>query len=212
MLIFLDDPNDEIPDCYGHLRSTQTQYSQGLLYFEVLDHMVTVRGIGFGNFEVWFRPSLVHTIYFFHFGACACTAIWISPGTGRGIVGSGISSDLFYVLLVQMVMFCNDPTGEGLLWVWISAAGSYRSIDSSFMERHGIGYHQASTTRNFAILSCLASRVISPAWYRKGAFVSEDDSVLNMHEAPTGRRRDYIPCSEPESRLPHMNVKLLSIQ
>lgn len=46
--------------------------------------------------------------------------------------------------------------------------------------------------------------------YRKGALVSEDDSVLNVHEAPTGRRRDYIPCSEPGSRLPHMNVKLLS--
>lgn len=46
--------------------------------------------------------------------------------------------------------------------------------------------------------------------YQKGALVSEDDSVLNVHEAPTGRRRDYIPCSEPGSKLPHMNVKLLS--
>ncbi|CAN4124347.1 unnamed protein product [Withania somnifera] len=47
--------------------------------------------------------------------------------------------------------------------------------------------------------------------YRKGALVSEDDSdVLNVHEAPTGRRRDYIPCSEPGSPLPHMTVKLLS--
>ncbi|CAN4116218.1 unnamed protein product [Withania somnifera] len=47
--------------------------------------------------------------------------------------------------------------------------------------------------------------------YRKGALVSEDDSdVLNVHDAPTGRRRDYIPCAEPGSRLPHMNVKLLS--
>lgn len=40
--------------------------------------------------------------------------------------------------------------------------------------------------------------------------MSEDDSVLNVHEAPTGRRRDYIPCSEPGAKLPHMNVKLLS--
>ncbi|OIT33571.1 hypothetical protein A4A49_36383 [Nicotiana attenuata] len=46
--------------------------------------------------------------------------------------------------------------------------------------------------------------------YRKGALVSEDFSGLNAHEAPSGRRRDYIPCSEPGSRLPHMNVKLLS--
>ncbi|XP_060184427.1 uncharacterized protein LOC132614085 isoform X1 [Lycium barbarum] len=46
--------------------------------------------------------------------------------------------------------------------------------------------------------------------YRKGALVSEDDCVLNAHEVPTGRRRDYIPCLEPGSRLPHMNVKLLS--
>ncbi|OIS96537.1 PREDICTED: uncharacterized protein LOC109234000 [Nicotiana attenuata] len=46
--------------------------------------------------------------------------------------------------------------------------------------------------------------------YRKGALVFEDFSGLNVHEAPSGRRRDYIPCSEPGSRLPHMNVKLLS--
>ncbi|XP_075098428.1 uncharacterized protein LOC107792154 isoform X1 [Nicotiana tabacum] len=46
--------------------------------------------------------------------------------------------------------------------------------------------------------------------YQKGALVSEDFSGLNAHEAPSGRRRDYIPCSEPGSRLPHMNLKLLS--
>ena len=40
--------------------------------------------------------------------------------------------------------------------------------------------------------------------------MSEDFSGLNAHEAPSGRRRDYIPCSEPGSRLPHMNLKLLS--
>ncbi|XP_004239375.1 uncharacterized protein [Solanum lycopersicum] len=46
--------------------------------------------------------------------------------------------------------------------------------------------------------------------YRKGVLVSEDDVVVDVHEAPTGRRRDYIPCSEPGSRLPHMNVELFS--
>uniref|UniRef100_M1BW46 EMB2421 n=1 Tax=Solanum tuberosum TaxID=4113 RepID=M1BW46_SOLTU len=72
---------------------------------------------------------------------------------------------------------------------------------------------------NRIILAGDAAHRFSPAGgfhvyirYRKGALVSEDDSVLNMHEAPTGRRRDYIPCSEPGSRLHHMNVKLLSIQ
>lgn len=40
--------------------------------------------------------------------------------------------------------------------------------------------------------------------------MSEDDVVVDVHEAPTGRRRDYIPCSEPGSRLPHMNVELFS--
>lgn len=48
--------------------------------------------------------------------------------------------------------------------------------------------------------------------YQKGALVAEDDSLLNEHEAPTGRRRDYIPSAELGSRLPHMNVKLLSNQ
>ncbi|OVA15384.1 Monooxygenase [Macleaya cordata] len=40
--------------------------------------------------------------------------------------------------------------------------------------------------------------------YLKGALVPDGDTVL---EAPTGRRRDYVPCAEPGSRLPHMNVR-----
>ncbi|CAK9162014.1 unnamed protein product [Ilex paraguariensis] len=46
--------------------------------------------------------------------------------------------------------------------------------------------------------------------YLKGAIVPDDDSVLEAPEAPTGRRRDYVPSADPGSRLPHMNVRLLA--
>ncbi|XP_075656926.1 uncharacterized protein LOC142627034 isoform X1 [Castanea sativa] len=46
--------------------------------------------------------------------------------------------------------------------------------------------------------------------YRKGALIPESDSVLGAPELPTGRRRDYVPSADPGSRLPHMNVKVLS--
>ncbi|XP_034695717.1 2,4-dichlorophenol 6-monooxygenase isoform X1 [Vitis riparia] len=46
--------------------------------------------------------------------------------------------------------------------------------------------------------------------YLKGALVPDSDSAQDALEAPTGRRRDYIPTGAPGSRLPHMNVRLLS--
>lgn len=46
--------------------------------------------------------------------------------------------------------------------------------------------------------------------YHKGALVSDDDSFSSAQEKPTGRRRDYVPSSDPGSRLPHMNIRLLS--
>ncbi|KAH6797782.1 oxidoreductase family protein [Perilla frutescens var. hirtella] len=46
--------------------------------------------------------------------------------------------------------------------------------------------------------------------YYKGALASDGDSLSNAQEKPTGRRRDYVPSSDPGSRLPHMNIQLLS--
>lgn len=46
--------------------------------------------------------------------------------------------------------------------------------------------------------------------YLKGALVPDSDSAQDALEAPTGHRRDYIPTGAPGSRLPHMNVRLLS--
>lgn len=46
--------------------------------------------------------------------------------------------------------------------------------------------------------------------YHKGALVSDGDSLSSAQEQPTGRRRDYVPSSDPGSRLPHMNIQLLS--
>lgn len=42
--------------------------------------------------------------------------------------------------------------------------------------------------------------------------MSDGDSLSNANasKAPTGRRRDYIPSADPGSRLPHMNMRLLS--
>ncbi|KAK1575307.1 hypothetical protein Q3G72_004358 [Acer saccharum] len=46
--------------------------------------------------------------------------------------------------------------------------------------------------------------------YLKGALVPEGDCEMGALEAPTGRRRDYVPSANPGSRLPHMNVRILS--
>ncbi|KAL2510328.1 FAD/NAD(P)-binding oxidoreductase family protein [Forsythia ovata] len=46
--------------------------------------------------------------------------------------------------------------------------------------------------------------------YHKGALVSDGDSLSSAPETPTGHRRDYIPSTDPGSRLPHMNIRLLS--
>lgn len=46
--------------------------------------------------------------------------------------------------------------------------------------------------------------------YREGALVSDSDTVASVPKPPTGRRRDYVPSADPGSRLPHMDVRLLS--
>ncbi|KAG6764653.1 hypothetical protein POTOM_032133 [Populus tomentosa] len=45
--------------------------------------------------------------------------------------------------------------------------------------------------------------------YLEGALIPDSDSV-GAQEPPTGCRKDYIPSSDPGSRLPHMNVRMLS--
>uniref|UniRef100_A0A5B7BW30 FAD-binding domain-containing protein n=1 Tax=Davidia involucrata TaxID=16924 RepID=A0A5B7BW30_DAVIN len=46
--------------------------------------------------------------------------------------------------------------------------------------------------------------------YLEGALVPDNDSVSDAPETPTGHRREYVPSADPGSRLPHMNVKVLS--
>lgn len=46
--------------------------------------------------------------------------------------------------------------------------------------------------------------------YLEGALVSDRHGAHDNEDVPTGRRRDYVPSSEPGSRLPHMKVRLLS--
>lgn len=46
--------------------------------------------------------------------------------------------------------------------------------------------------------------------YLKGALVSDRHVIYDTENVPTGRRRDYIPSSQPGSRLPHMKVRSLS--
>lgn len=46
--------------------------------------------------------------------------------------------------------------------------------------------------------------------YLQGALLPDNDSELDAPEAPTGRRREYVPSANPGSRLPHINVKELS--
>ncbi|KAJ9554504.1 hypothetical protein OSB04_018549 [Centaurea solstitialis] len=48
--------------------------------------------------------------------------------------------------------------------------------------------------------------------YREGALIPEPETegLPNKPEPPSGRRQEYIPSADPGSRLPHMNVRLLS--
>lgn len=46
--------------------------------------------------------------------------------------------------------------------------------------------------------------------YLEGALIPDTDDALGAPEGPTGRRRDYVPSVDPGSRLPHMNVAILS--
>ncbi|KAM6589571.1 hypothetical protein CsatA_012176 [Cannabis sativa] len=46
--------------------------------------------------------------------------------------------------------------------------------------------------------------------YVEGALVPDSDGLPGTPEAPTGRRRDYIPTADPGCKLPHMNVRVLS--
>ncbi|KAL2903592.1 putative polyketide hydroxylase [Bienertia sinuspersici] len=46
--------------------------------------------------------------------------------------------------------------------------------------------------------------------YKEGALVSDRHNTHDADNVPTGRRRDYVPSSEPGSRLPHMNMRSLS--
>ncbi|CAO2829426.1 unnamed protein product [Amaranthus hypochondriacus] len=46
--------------------------------------------------------------------------------------------------------------------------------------------------------------------YKEGALVSERSLTHDADNVPTGRRRDYVPSSEPGSRLPHMKLRSLS--
>lgn len=40
--------------------------------------------------------------------------------------------------------------------------------------------------------------------------MSDGDNLLHKAEAPTGRRRDFVPSADPGSRLPHINVRPFS--
>ncbi|KAK2636716.1 hypothetical protein Ddye_031508 [Dipteronia dyeriana] len=46
--------------------------------------------------------------------------------------------------------------------------------------------------------------------YVKGALVPDGDCEVGALEEPTGRRRDYVPSADPGSKMPHMNVRVLS--
>ncbi|KDO81996.1 hypothetical protein CISIN_1g0050561mg, partial [Citrus sinensis] len=46
--------------------------------------------------------------------------------------------------------------------------------------------------------------------YLKGALVPDSNCEVGAPEAPTGHRRDFVPSANPGSRLPHMNVRVLS--
>ncbi|KAM7276397.1 hypothetical protein ACFE04_018263 [Oxalis oulophora] len=46
--------------------------------------------------------------------------------------------------------------------------------------------------------------------YLEGALITDNDHEVNAPMVPSRYRREYVPCADPGSRLPHMNVKVLS--
>ncbi|KDP26758.1 hypothetical protein JCGZ_17916 [Jatropha curcas] len=46
--------------------------------------------------------------------------------------------------------------------------------------------------------------------YLEGALIPDNGNTEGVMEQPTGRRREYIPSVNPGSRLPHMDVRILS--
>ncbi|KAB1209531.1 2,4-dichlorophenol 6-monooxygenase [Morella rubra] len=46
--------------------------------------------------------------------------------------------------------------------------------------------------------------------YLEGAVIPDSDNALGAPGPPSGRRRGYVPSADPGSRLPHMNVRVLS--
>uniref|UniRef100_A0A2N9FSR5 FAD-binding domain-containing protein n=1 Tax=Fagus sylvatica TaxID=28930 RepID=A0A2N9FSR5_FAGSY len=46
--------------------------------------------------------------------------------------------------------------------------------------------------------------------YLKGALLPDSETAPGAPELPNGRRRDFVPSADPGSRLPHMNVRVLS--
>ncbi|KAL3501049.1 hypothetical protein ACH5RR_035498 [Cinchona calisaya] len=96
----------------------------------------------------------------------------------------------------------------------IFSIGRAQLSNSILNEKNALGSHRLSKLRQI-FEEGKSLQLQFPAEdlgfrYLKGALASDDGCLPNPPEPPTGRRRDYVPSADPGSRLPHMNIRLLS--
>lgn len=91
-----------------------------------VDRMVTMRGSDLVFWSVFSQCVLSLCILFlYHFGACACTEIWISLGTDKGVTQSCLSP---VVISLMLNGFCTFNSNCSVLFVRY-VIGSYKTSE-----------------------------------------------------------------------------------
>ncbi|KAL3649866.1 hypothetical protein CASFOL_006269 [Castilleja foliolosa] len=132
-------------------------------------------------------------------------ALGLNPGLANSVhrtinntLGSILPSDLQRVIL------------DGIFSI-----GRMQVSDSLLNENNPLGSSRLSKLKQIfdegkSLQLQFPAEDIGFSQYTKGALVPDDDSLSSAQESPTGRRRNYVPSSDPGSRLPHMKIQPLS--
>lgn len=134
----------------------------------------------------------------------------ILPSGAQKLLLNGIFS-IGRSQLSQVLLNENNPLGSSRLEALKQIFHEGKSLQLQFpAEDLGFRYYYHAET-----LPCYGKKIrglmyAHNARYREGAIIHDSDGASMDPEAPTGRRRDYIPSSDPGGRLPHMNVRVLS--
>ncbi|KAM7277171.1 hypothetical protein ACFE04_019037 [Oxalis oulophora] len=134
-------------------------------------------------------------------------------------VASELGVDLYAAKLVHRIF--NYTLGSILpivvqkkIWDGILKIGLAQLSKYILNENNPIGLSRLAKVRNI-FDDGRSIQLLYPAEdlgfrYLEGALVADNDNEVNAPRVPSRYRRDYVPCADPGSRLPHMNVKVLS--